>query len=156
MHRLLFLSLPLFGLLPGFPTGARAQEAVPQVAVAARDLPRGIALAPEDIGWAPAPSAVRTSGAEAEVGWMTKRVIRAGEPLRAPAVAPPDVVAAGQPVQVVWSDGVVRVRVRGTAVGSAALGERVLVKIDPRRRLEGIAAGPALVQLSSSNESGVQ
>ena len=156
MHRLLFISLPLFGLLPGFPTGARAQEAVPQVAVAARDLPRGVTLAPEDIRWSAAPPTDRAGGAEAEVGWTTRRVIREGEPLRTPAVAPPDVVAAGQPVQVVWSDGVVRVRVRGTAVGSAALGERVLVKINPRRRLEGIAAGPALVHLSSFNESGVR
>jgi flagellar basal body P-ring formation protein FlgA len=123
--------------------------------VAARDLARGEVLAAEDIDRVALSEDVakRADGATVSlVGWRTRRVISAGEPLRPPAVSPPDLVRAGEPVEAVWQGRSVVLRVSGTAAGSAAMGERVLVRIDARRRLEGVVIGPALVQLES-NES---
>ena len=110
--------------------------------MATRPLPRGTVLAADDM----APAAPNASGA-APVGWTTKRMIAAGEPLRAPAVAPPDAIRSGQPVDVVYSDGAIRLRLKGTALNAAPVGARVAVRIDARRRLEGVAVGPSTVQL---------
>ena len=110
--------------------------------VATRALPRGTVLAADDM----APAAPDAAGA-APLGWTTKRLIAAGEPLRAPAVAPPDAIRSGQPVDVVYSDGAIRLRLKGTALNAAPVGARVAVRIDARRRLEGVAVGPSTVQL---------
>jgi flagella basal body P-ring formation protein FlgA len=108
---------------------------------ATRALPRGYVLTAEDM----TPTTPDTRHPSA--GWVTKRVIAAGEPLRVPAVAPPDAIRAGQPVDVVFVDGAIRLRLTGTALNAAALGARVAVRIDARRRLEGVAVGPSTVQL---------
>ena len=119
--------------------------------VAARPLPRGTVLAAEDMAPAAPNGASRAAAAApvgaAPVGWTTRRLIAAGEPLRAPAVAPPDAIRSGQPVDVVFSDGAIALRLKGTALNAAALGARVAVRIDARRRLEGVAVGPSTVQL---------
>jgi flagella basal body P-ring formation protein FlgA len=140
------------GLLPAVVPSAAAQAAAPELAVpvAARDLARGVVLTAEDVefravgGTAPA----RAAGEQPGAGWVTRRVVRAGEPLREPAVARPAVIESGQTVEAIWDDAGVVLRVRGTAVGAAALGERVIVKVDAKRRLEGVASGPGLVRIS--------
>ena len=111
--------------------------------VATRPLPRGTVLAADDM----APASPDGSVVAAPLGWTTKRLIAAGEPLRAPAVAPPDAIRAGQPVDVVFTDGAITLRLKGTALNAASLGARVAVRIDARRRLDGVAAGPSTVQL---------
>lgn len=114
--------------------------AVAQAPLAARDLARGEVLAAADI----------VSGGEdvpVPVGWVTRRVVSAGQELRAPAIAPPKLVTAGETVQVLWRQGTLELRVRGRAMGSAAEGERVLVHVDSRRRLEGVAIAPRLIRV---------
>jgi flagella basal body P-ring formation protein FlgA len=81
------------------------------------------------------------------VGWTTRRTIAAGEALREPAVGRPVAMKAGDPVDVLWKSNGIALKLRGVAAGSASLGERVAVRIDSRRRMEGIAAGPALVRI---------
>lgn len=122
------------------------------LAVAARDLPRGVVLTAQDIVSAPLPAGRDTAGI-ARPGWTTRRMLTAGEPLVVPAVAPPDLVEAGQTVQAVWRHGAIELRLAGQATGSGALGERVLVRIDTRRRVQGVVVGPALVQLESPDRS---
>jgi flagella basal body P-ring formation protein FlgA len=117
--------------------------------VAARDLARGEVLALTDIVSVSSSASADENAADSLVGWTTRRVISAGEPLRAPAVSPPDLVKAGDTVQAVWRGKTIELSIGGTAAGSAALGERVLVRVDARRRLEGVVIGPALVQLES-------
>jgi flagella basal body P-ring formation protein FlgA len=122
--------------------------------VAARDLRRGEVLTPADIAQVPIGEGegVVEDAPITLVGWTTRRVIAEGEPLRRPAVSPPDLVKAGEPVQAVYQGKTIVLRVSGTAAGSGAMGDRVLVRVDARRRLEGVVIGPALVQLES-NES---
>jgi flagella basal body P-ring formation protein FlgA len=107
---------------------------------AARALARGETLAAADIDAAGA-DGVRL------VGWTTRRVIAAGEPLRAPAVAPPAAVRAGEPVALLYQADGVTLRLAGTAATDAPVGGRVAVRVDTRRRFEGVVAGPGLVRL---------
>lgn len=117
--------------------------------VAARDLARGVVLGTDDIAFTGTRPA-NASGNE-RVGWVTRRVIAAGEALRQPAVAPPELVRSGETVDVVWSDGSIEVRARGQATRSGGMGDRISVRIDQRRRLEGMVAGPGLVHLNFSD-----
>jgi flagella basal body P-ring formation protein FlgA len=80
-------------------------------------------------------------------GWVTRRNIALGEVLRAPAVMPPPAITSGTRVTAIWQDGPLRVVVTGIATNTAAIGAPVGVRIDPTRRLDGIAAGPNTVRL---------
>jgi flagella basal body P-ring formation protein FlgA len=93
------------------------------------------------------PSRAR-SDARPGLGWVTRRVVRTGEPLRPPTVAPPPVVHSGSPVTVVWLVDGIRVTREGTALGTAHAGERVVVRVDAQRRVTGVASGPGLVTVA--------
>jgi flagellar basal body P-ring formation protein FlgA len=111
--------------------------------VAARGIARGAVLTEADICDEGGGGAGRVGP-----GWVARRVIAAGEPLREPAVGRPQLVRAGEAVDVVWSGGGVTLRVRGTAMGGAVEGERVLVRLDAHRRIEGTAAGAGVVRIN--------
>jgi flagella basal body P-ring formation protein FlgA len=122
--------------------------------VAARDLERDRVLAPADIAMA---EVVQWGGAEAVTsavgeGWVTRRQVRAGEPLREPAVAPPLAVRSGELVQAVWRRPGVELTVQARALGSAGVGERVMVRAESGRRLEGTALGMGLVEIDAPPE----
>jgi flagella basal body P-ring formation protein FlgA len=126
---------------------------VATVPVAAHALPRGHVLTAEDIALAPdaVPVDARRSTLTGPIGWVTRRMIAAGEALRAPAVAPPDAVRAGQPVAVVYRDGGLALRLAGTATSNAPVGQRVAVRVESNgrtRRLEGtvVAAGVVAIR----------
>jgi len=72
---------------------------------------------------------------EVSSGWVTRRLIGAGEVLRMPAVERPNAVSANQAVQVEWQDKDIRLTIHGIA-RNASLGERVSVRIDNGRRME--------------------
>ncbi len=116
---------------------AQAPAAAPR---AARPLARGQTLAAADID---------AAGGDARrlVGWTTRRVIAAGEPLRAPAVAPPAAVRAGDAVALVYQADGLSLRLAGTAATDAPLGGRVAVRVDTRRRFEGVVTAPGVVRL---------
>ena len=78
---------------------------------------------------------------------LTRRAIAAGEVLRAPAVGAPPMVTAGRSVAVIYQDGPVRIYLTGVATNSAPYGSAVGVRIDPTRRLDGIAVAPNTVRL---------
>jgi flagellar basal body P-ring formation protein FlgA len=128
---------------------AQAGAAAADAPTAVRDLPRGHTLTVDDI--AGADQRQPTAGGDlAMAGWVTRRAIRAGEPLREPAVAPAPVIRAGEPVEAIWRQGGLELRVRGVALANAVAGQRVAVRLDTRRRLEGTAAGPGQVLVSPS------
>jgi flagella basal body P-ring formation protein FlgA len=136
--------------------GARAQTArerapaATPVPVAARALGRGQVLTADDIAYAPAPAHARLPIPDSRLpapGWTTRRVIAAGEVLRAPAVAPPAAVRAGEPVALVYQAEGITLRLAGTAAADAPVGGRVPVRVDTRRRFEGVVAGPGVVRL---------
>ena len=144
-------SLLRWAALPLVAAGlASAREALAQPSVqssmqpprAARAMARGEALAATDIAAAPGDTL-----APHLVGWTTRRMIAAGEVLRAPAVVPPASVRAGDRVAVVYAQGGVALRLDGTAATDAALGMRVAVRVDTHRRFEGTVTAPGVVTL---------
>lgn len=136
---------------------ARQASATP---TAARTLPRGVVLTAEDIAAGESAPSALSAQRSSLVGWTTRRVIAAGEPLRAPAVAPPadaavpntaagaSAVRAGQPVVVVYRDAGVELRLGGVAAQDGAVGARVAVRLDARRRLEGTVVASGVVRLN--------
>ena len=80
-------------------------------------------------------------------GWVTRRVIAAGEVLRAPAVEPPTAVSANQQVAVEWSDQNVRLTMRGIATRNAPVGSRVSVRMESGRRVETTVVGAGRVRI---------
>jgi flagella basal body P-ring formation protein FlgA len=87
-----------------------------------------------------------------EAGWTTKRRVRAGESLRAPLVESPRAVRPGDIVQLVVRRGSVTIALSGRAAGSAAIGERVAVRADTGRRMEGIVVEPGVVRIGPAGD----
>lgn len=137
-------------------TSGPPSDSVPLVPVAARRLARGAVLTAGDITMARA-DARHHMPADAQrplPGWVARRVVLAGEVLRAPAVAPAPLVGAGQPVRYELTHEGIRLSLEGVATSAASLGERVTVRLGARRRVSGIVAGPArVVAIDSSRTS---
>jgi flagella basal body P-ring formation protein FlgA len=120
--------------------------------VAARALASGERLAPADVRdepkvrWGPPrPSAAGRPGP----GWEVRRPVAAGEEIGWPSVVPPPAIAAGEPVELVWMRGSVRVSVTGIAVHAARLGEKVRVRLEGvSEQRVGTAVGPGLATLT--------
>lgn len=121
------------------------------VLVAARPLAAGARLAAADLRpeprvcWGPPAS---SSEPRPGPGWEVRRALAAGEVLARPAVAPPTLVEAGEPVRLVWSGGAVQVSLVGIALNRARQGELVRARVEGRSdRLVGtaIAAGTAVI-----------
>lgn len=137
--------------LPGLFALARA-GVVTLTPVASRALPRDVQLGDSDIVMAPVviwgPPKNPDAVAPPARGWITRRLIAQGEPLREPAVSPPEMVRSGMPVTVLYTHEGIDLRVAGTAASTAGMGEVVLVRLDASRRLKGIVSGPGLVRIN--------
>jgi flagella basal body P-ring formation protein FlgA len=134
--------LPRAAATQSAPVPGRAGDAADSThdtaVLAARTLPRGTVLGPDDIrSGSPDPTAW-------PIGWVTRRVIRAGETLRPPAIGRPPLVRTGSAVSAVGGTGQVRIVRSAIAVGSGARGDTILVRV-PRQ-----AAIPAVVVDSST------
>jgi flagella basal body P-ring formation protein FlgA len=121
------------------------------VMVASRSLPAGSRLTDGDlreemrVHWGvPAADSALTPG----TGWEVRRLLAAGEVIAAPAVAPPPLVFAGQPVRMEWQRGGVEVSVVGIALNNARRGETVRARLEERpARLTGTVVAPGTAVL---------
>jgi flagella basal body P-ring formation protein FlgA len=119
-----------------------------RVAVAAHALSRGEVLSADDIEFRDTTLTRAMSDTNQIVpGWVTRRAISAGEVLRSPAVEPPVVVGANQPVEIEWQDQNIRMIVHGTATRNASMGERVSVRTESGRRIEATVVAPGRVRI---------
>jgi flagella basal body P-ring formation protein FlgA len=137
---------------PGGPQlAARVRAGVlDSTALAARPLPAGARLTPQDITrelrlrWGRAPS----DSTRPEAGWLVRRAVVAGTPLDSPVAVPPPAISAGAPVRLLYAQGTVTVSLGGTALQDGRLGQRILVRPDGRRlAVSGTVADTNLVQL---------
>jgi flagella basal body P-ring formation protein FlgA len=126
---------------------AHAQNAARRVAVAARLLPRGAVLSVEDIVYRDSTIGGPMDTNTVAAGWVTRRLIGAGEVLRAPAVERPAIVSANEPVDIEWADQNVMLTLRGIATRNAALGERVPVRTGFGHRVDGTVVAPGRVRI---------
>lgn len=110
--------------------------------VAARMLARGTVLTLDDL--------VGIDGRSAEslpLGWVTRRIVRAGEPLRPPAIGRAPVLRAGSRVRAVATRGLVRITREGTAIGDGARGDTVLVRFPKQAAVPAIVVDSLTVSL---------
>ena len=149
MLRSLVVALLLAAAVSG-PAAAQLAAAPGAEPVAAREIARGAVLTAEDVAF---PDGVARDSAGAPVGWVARRVITTGEELRAPAVQPPDLVRVGDAVQAIFADGALELRLIGRAMGAGQAGERVMIRIDTKRRFEGVVVGPRLVRIDIPDRS---
>ena len=126
------------------------------VRVAARPLAAGTRLGPADVReelrvcWGPPAT---SSESRPGPGWEVRRALAAGEALAPPAVAPPMLVAAGEPVRLVWASGAVQVSVVGVALNRARQGELVRARVEGRSdRLVGTAIATGTAVISSGGD----
>lgn len=108
--------------VPAPRTAARLSAAA-QPARAARALPRGTVITPDDIM-----VLGDTLPAELPLGWVTRRLVQPGEALRAPAVGPAPVVRTGHPVSLVAGSPLVRIVRTGSALEDGARGDTIRVR----------------------------
>jgi flagella basal body P-ring formation protein FlgA len=124
-------------------SSADGQVTVP---VARHDLPRGAVITDEDIELRVVDTA-RSAVEYAAAGWLTRRVIKAGEELRSPAVVRPDLVRRGDIVEMTATTGSVVITLSGTALGGGGIGDSVNIRIARGWTVEGVVVGPARVAL---------
>jgi flagella basal body P-ring formation protein FlgA len=122
------------------------REALAQ-AVAARVITRGSILSSEDISIGP--DTVDRTSRPVEPGWVARRRIQPGEPLRPPTVAPAPLVRSGQPVQFAVDYHGIRLTLPSKALSSGALGDTILVRLDSRRRFRAVVTGPGFAVATS-------
>lgn len=124
-----------------------------RAAVAGRPLARGDTLTAADVVlrdttlWGRPMARVASESRLPAAGWIVRRAIAPGERLAEPAVTPAPAVSTGDPVRAIYRDGSLAIALRGIAANTADVGQRVTVRIDARRRLDGIAVAPGVVAL---------
>jgi len=124
------------------------------VVTAATDLERGVMLEAAHLSsvtgvrWG-APSA---GDPPVEPGWITRRRIAKGEPIRRPAAEPPRAVRPGDDVRIEVVHGAITLSLEGRAAGSAAIGETVAVRAQTGKRLEGTVITAGLVRVVTVRE----
>ena len=139
--------LALFAIISIAAAPARAQ--VRRVPIASHQIARGATITADDIELR---DSTMRSGASVDTnevapGWVTRRVINAGEILRSPAVEPPSLVTANQPVEVEWADQNIKLTLRGVATRNAPIGSRVTVRMESGRRVDGTVVGAGRVRI---------
>lgn len=126
---------------------AHAQQPTRRAAIATRVLARGSVLSVDDFVYRDTTLRGPADTSRVDAGWVTRRTINAGEVLRAPAVEPPTIVQANQPVEIEWQDQNVRLTLRGIAGRNGALGERVSVRTELGHRIDATVVAPGRVRL---------
>jgi flagella basal body P-ring formation protein FlgA len=163
MHALIRLAVTIGAVLLFMPSSLHGQQRmsnntssnVPSSAfrnaIAARPIARGTVLTAADIQWndsATSPATRRAdTTARVSEGWVARRAIRAGEPLTPPAVSRAEMVASGDAVNVLYRDDVVTLKMKGTAIGNGAEGDKIYVRLDNRRRFRAVVTGPNAVTI---------
>ena len=110
--------------------------------VAARALAVGTTLTAADIRWeSPVQwGAPEVTTSPVDVGWEVRRALRAGEPLRGVAVAPPTGVTSGAPLRVVWARNGVEIEMEAVALTAARVGEKVQARTSTGRVMARMTA----------------
>ncbi len=101
------------------------QEPAQEPARAARALPRGTVIAAGDV-MVLGDSLPR----ELPIGWITRRVVQVGEPLRPPTIGRTPVVHTGRSVSLVAGTRVLQVVRTALALEDGAPGDTIKVRVD--------------------------
>jgi flagella basal body P-ring formation protein FlgA len=124
------------------PTASRGNV---EVLVYARSLSAGEIVQPTDLVWAKAAGAPADAPRDSDViiGLAAKRPLREGAVASLRDVSAPQVIKAGESVNVTWSDAGMTLKLQAKALGNAAVGDAFNV-INPvsKKVIEAVASGP--------------
>lgn len=116
-----------------------------EVLVYARSLSAGEIVQPTDLIWAKAAGAPADAPRDSDlvIGMAAKRPLREGASVSLRDVSAPQVIKAGENVNVTWSDGGMTLTLQAKAQGPAAVGESFNI-INPvsKKVIEAVASGP--------------
>ena len=101
---------------------------------------------PAEVDWASSPAPVLADRAQ-WLGQIAARALPAGQPLRDYMVKLPDIIVQGDTVRVLVNSGTFQITASGQAMGNAAKGQSVRVKLDTGRTVSGTAVAEQTVQL---------
>lgn len=121
---------------------AHAQDST-QFPRAAHLIARGDTIGTDDVAF----DSTNTVATSQIIGLVARRVIQAGELLKAPAVGKAPLIALGQTVTVQAIVGNATISRQGIAQASAALGDSIHVRLDPRVTVTGIVSARATVTI---------
>ena len=111
----------------------------------ARSLSAGEIVQPTDLVWAKAAAAPADAPRDADqvIGLAARRPLREGAVVSGRDVSAPQVIKAGEVVNVTWSDGFVTLTMQGKAMKAAATGETFTLQNPTSKKIiEAIATGP--------------
>ncbi len=111
----------------------------------ARSLSAGEIVQPTDLVWAKAASAPADAPRDADqvIGLAARRPLREGSVVSGRDVSAPQVIRAGETVNVTWSDGYVTLTMQGKAMKAAATGDSFTLQNPTSKKIiEAIATGP--------------
>lgn len=110
-----------------------------------RSLSAGEIVQPTDLVWAEAASAPADAPRDADqvIGLAARRPLREGAVVSGRDVSAPQVIKAGETVNVTWSDGLVTLTMQGKAMKAAATGDSLTLQNPTSKKIiEAIATGP--------------
>jgi flagella basal body P-ring formation protein FlgA len=102
-------------------------------------------VSPADLAWVRAAGAPSDAPTDADqmIGMVARRPLRAGTAASLRDISSPEVIRAGDLVEVSWSDGYVTLTMQGRAMKSAARGQSLPVQTSASKKVvEAIATGP--------------
>ncbi len=121
--------------------------------VAAHEIDRGSMIGDDDVRWTSQTVwGPPTPAADDPVGMQAQRRVSTGAPLLAPTVLPGPWVRSRDPVEVMFEKGRVTIALRGTALADGRPGERVHVRLEDGRRIQGRAIAPGRVALDPGGD----
>ena len=125
------------------------------IPVLASDVPRGALITDSDIVWIERDERRSIAGlieSEADlVGFEAKRNLKAERPLRISDLKAPSVVRKGEPLQLVYQVGGIRLSVEAKAMEDAAAGEVVrVVNLQSNRSMSAVAWAPGEARVGTS------
>jgi flagella basal body P-ring formation protein FlgA len=131
------------------------------VAVTARDLPRGSVLAEADLAYKPMPAARATDSIARSiadiVGMETRRALRAGEPVRNIDIRRHALVAKGATVTMLFEADGLTLTFVGRALTDGAEGD-VITVLNPSsyRQVQAIVTAPGTVRVGAAPQDAVR
>jgi flagellar basal body P-ring formation protein FlgA len=146
MIRKILLSL-LFAALAAMPAFA---ESSVRIVVPARDIARGDTISESDLTYATVSGSALMSGTVTSLGAVkdmeARRMLRAGEAMRADDVRHPIVVTKGQTITMLFHAPGVELTAMGRAMGEGGIGDTVTVQNPSSfRMIIGVVSGPGTV-----------
>lgn len=116
-----------------------------EVLTYARSLSAGEIVQPQDLVWgkAAAAPADAPNDAEAIIGLVAKRPLRAGSSVSARDVSAPQVIKSGDLITVIYEDGGISLALQGKAMAAASLGDTLpVLNTSSKKLIQAVASGP--------------